>query len=195
MDKSIDSPDRLKPIYFIIGPPISGKTTQSEILARHIDCPVLSVAQIMSDHISKRTIIGRQASVNRKQKGTIEDEIINDAVKHHLKNNSKLQNCLVVDGFPRSIAQFNGLSEIFVDLGLKITNIFFLSVPEDILFNRYEKNTKAMTDNKYFIQKIKRQENSFSILFDEDSIKKHIIKIDGRGSISSVSSRIKEKVK
>lgn len=185
----------LKTLYCIIGPPLSGKSTQAQNLAQDFNLFYLNVANLMSDHISKKTVIGMRAKKRQEKNEAIDDELISQAINERLLN-SKNRDKIVFDGYPRNINQYNSMKAMCEMFGYTIMNIFYLDVSDEkqILTNRFSKNFQITIENHQRLNnKIRKHKSNVLELLQILEQEKLLVKIDGRGSIASVYARIKNK--
>ena len=115
----------------MLGPPGSGKGTQSSMLANHLDIPHISTGEIFRKNIALNTDLGKMV-MSFIEKGTlVPDEIVIEAVKSYLKNEQFFEFGFIMDGFPRTLYQAKRFEE-FCELDL----VIFVDVSDDIIVKR-----------------------------------------------------------
>ena len=103
---------------------------------------------------------------------------------------------IVLDGFPRTIPQAEGLEAIFNKLDLQIDYVINVHVDKDILVNRLinrAKNSGRTDDTEEVIinrQKVYSELTAPLIEFYQDEL----LTINGKGAIEEVTQRILEKI-
>ena len=103
---------------------------------------------------------------------------------------------IILDGFPRTIPQAEGLEAIFQKLDLQIDYVINVHVDKDILINRLTnraKNSGRRDDTKEIIinrQKVYSELTEPLIQFYKDQL----LTINGDGTIEEVTQRILEKI-
>ena len=175
-----------------MGPPGAGKGTQAEILAEKYNLLHLSTGDILRHEINKKTAIGLEAQSYMNRGNLVPDNVLLTIVKNAL---TKLKDSgVILDGFPRTVPQAEGLDKIFENLDSKIDYILNIHVETNILINRLierAKNSGREDDTEEVIinrQKVYQDLTAPLIDFYKDEI----IQIDGDGPIEEVTNRILE---
>ncbi len=176
----------------IMGPPGAGKGTQAEILAEKYNLLHLSTGDILRHEINKKTAVGLEAQSYMNRGNLVPDNVLLTIVKNAL---TKLKDSgVILDGFPRTVPQAEGLDKIFENLDSKIDYILNIHVEPNILINRLierAKNSGREDDTEEVIinrQKVYQDLTAPLIDFYKDEI----IQIDGDGPIEEVTNRILE---
>ena len=118
-----------------MGPPGAGKGTQGELLARHLGVPRLSTGEMLREARSKRTVLGRRAQAYMDAGDLVPDEVVLGLVAEAL-DGPEPRKGFILDGFPRTIAQAEGLGEILKERGTPLDAVILLQVPEEELVRR-----------------------------------------------------------
>jgi len=175
-----------------MGPPGAGKGTQAKILAKKYNLLHLSTGDILRHEINKTTAIGLEAQSYMNRGNLVPDNVLLTIVKNAL---TKLKDSgVILDGFPRTVPQAEGLDKIFENLDSKIDYILNIHVEPNILINRLierAKNSGREDDTEEVIinrQKVYQDLTAPLIDFYKDKI----IQIDGDGPIEEVTNRILE---
>jgi adenylate kinase len=175
-----------------MGPPGAGKGTQAKILAEKYNLLHLSTGDILRHEIDKKTEIGLEAQSYMNRGNLVPDSVLLTIVKNAL---TKLKDSgVILDGFPRTVPQAEGLDKIFENLDSKIDYILNIHVESNILINRLierAKNSGREDDTEEVIinrQKVYQDLTAPLIDFYKDEI----IQIDGDGPIEEVTNRILE---
>ena len=176
----------------IMGPPGAGKGTQAKILAEKYNLLHLSTGDILRHEINKKTAIGFEAQSYMNRGNLVPDNVLLTIVKNAL---TKLKDSgVILDGFPRTVPQAEGLDKIFENLDSKIDYILNIHVEPNILINRLierAKNSGREDDTeKVIINRQKVYQDLTEPLLD--FYKDEIIQIDGDGSIEEVTNQILE---
>jgi adenylate kinase len=103
----------------ILGPPGAGKGTQAARLAAHLGIRAISTGDIFRAAIADQTPLGRKVRRLVEAGEYVPDEITNALVRARLAAPDAAQG-VILDGFPRTLAQAAELDAIlaFEDLGL-----------------------------------------------------------------------------
>ncbi len=101
----------LKTIFIFLGPPGSGKGSLSQLCAKRLGWVQLSTGNLCRQNICEQTEIGKQIDFAIKSGKLITDSLIISMVDEWLRANSELHKAVILDGFPRTVAQAESLSE------------------------------------------------------------------------------------
>ena len=176
----------------IMGPPGAGKGTQAKILGKKYNLLHLSTGDILRHEIDKKTEIGLEAQSYMNKGNLVPDNVLLTIVNNALT--ALKDSGVILDGFPRTVPQAEGLGKIFENLGSKIDYILNIHVEPNILINRLierAKNSGREDDTEEVIinrQKVYQDLTAPLIDFYKDEI----IQIDGDGPIEEVTNRILE---
>jgi adenylate kinase len=118
-----------------MGPPGAGKGTQGELLAEHLGVPRLSTGEMLRDARANQTDLGRRAERYMDAGELVPDQVILGMVAEALDGPEPLEG-FILDGFPRTIPQVEGLGELLEKRGTPLDAVVFLTVPEDELVRR-----------------------------------------------------------
>ena len=115
----------------VLGPPVSGKGTQAQLLATTFDIPHIAAGQMLHDveHDGDHPLA--EVVANHIKRGElIPDAIINEMIAARLKK----QDCtfgFVLDGYPRTVEQAHYLMTQVVP-----TYVFLISLDDELIIER-----------------------------------------------------------
>ena len=118
-----------------LGPPGAGKGTQAKRLTARLGIPQLSTGDILRKAVADGTPLGRQAKALMDAGKLVPDEIVNGIIDEAL-GSPEVSNGLLLDGFPRTVAQATALDEMLRRRGKKIEHVILLEVPTEVLVER-----------------------------------------------------------
>ena len=95
----------------LLGPPGGGKGTQSKFLMDEYNIPQISTGDMLRSHVSDETKLGIKAKEFMDKGELVTDSLILDMMEIRFKDND-CKNGFILDGFPRTIAQAEGLDEL-----------------------------------------------------------------------------------
>lgn len=128
----------------IFGAPGSGKGTQSERLIERYGLQHISTGELLRDHISRGTHLGKVADMYISNGLLIPDElmleVLSDLFKEHPEH---IEKGVIFDGFPRTIPQAEALTKMLAEYGTDIHAVVGLDVDEDELVRRMLERGKA----------------------------------------------------
>ena len=125
----------------LIGPPGSGKGTQSKFIENKFGVAQLSTGDMLRSNIALETEIGIKAQSIIDSGELVSDEIILDIIAERIKE----QDCIkgfILDGFPRNINQAIGLDKMLEKSNKNIDIVVELTVVKNDLFNRIRTRSK-----------------------------------------------------
>ena len=178
----------------IMGPPGAGKGTQAKILSQEYNLVHLSTGDILRKEIDKKSSTGLEAQKYMNAGNLVPDDVLLAMMKSTL---TELKDKgVILDGFPRTIPQAEGLSNIFKSLNQKIDGIINIEVDKNILIARLierAKNSGRADDTEEVI--VNRQNVYLDLTAPLIKFYKNdIINIDGDGSIDKVTERILKRI-
>lgn len=99
----------------LLGSPGSGKGTQAQFLTEKFAIPQISTGDMLRAAVREGTPLGVEAKKVMDAGGLVSDEIILGLIKERIAQNDCV-NGFLLDGFPRTIAQAEGLANMGVEL-------------------------------------------------------------------------------
>jgi len=118
-----------------IGPPGSGKGTQAKRLAQQHGIPHVSTGDMLREAIADGTELGRQAAPIVASGGLVSDDLILGIVDDRLKKEDARKG-FILDGFPRTLVQAEGLDKIVSGNGGADLRVLQLLVPDEAIVRR-----------------------------------------------------------
>ena len=119
----------------LLGAPGAGKGTQAVELAKILGVPQVSTGDIFRANIKNQTELGKLASSYISQGKLVPDEVTVSIVKDRLLQDD-CRNGVILDGFPRTIAQAEMLDEFFAEIGRKLDAVVNITLDEMIIIGR-----------------------------------------------------------
>lgn len=121
----------------LFGGPGSGKGTQSDKIVEKYGLHHISTGEVLRRHIKEGTEIGKKADEYISKGQLIPDEMMIDILEDVLQTEkAALNNGVIFDGFPRTIAQAEQLDKMLKAHGQGIDHVIGLEVPDQILTDR-----------------------------------------------------------
>jgi adenylate kinase len=103
----------------ILGPPGVGKGTQAKILSEKFSIPHLSSGDILRSEIDAQSDLGKLAQSYMNEGKLVPDNVVLDMMVKRLQQEDVMRG-FILDGFPRTIAQAEGLGQILEDLNQEL---------------------------------------------------------------------------
>ncbi|HEY3099754.1 MAG TPA: adenylate kinase [Methylomirabilota bacterium] len=118
-----------------LGPPGAGKGTQASELAREWDVPHVATGDMLREAAAAGTPLGREAKGYMDRGALVPDDVIIRMIAERLRQPDARKGFLL-DGFPRTIAQAEGLERLLKDLGQPLERVVYFDVSEPELLRR-----------------------------------------------------------
>lgn len=114
-----------------LGAPGAGKGTQAEIVSKHLEIPTISTGNIIRESLKNGTEMGLKAKSYMDAGKLVPDEVVIGIIKERLAEDD-CKNGFILDGFPRTIAQADALS----DMGISIDKVIDIDVKDEEILKR-----------------------------------------------------------
>jgi adenylate kinase len=128
-------PERAPVRIIFLGPPGAGKGTQAARVAEHMGVPRISTGDMLREAIALGTPLGKQVGPIMEKGGLVPDDLLIRLVGERLKQDD-CRAGYVLDGFPRTLAQAEGLDKIVGSKDRTNFVVFDVVVPHEELLRR-----------------------------------------------------------
>jgi adenylate kinase len=214
--KSVPKPMDLKIV--LLGPPGSGKGTQTERLCAELKFTKISTGDLLREAVKLGTPLGLKAKSYMESGGLVPDQLVGDLIREKLTD---LKGGVILDGFPRTVEQAKMLDQIItVDMAID------LEVDEELLVKRLTERRVCPSCNSVFHLEfnppkvagkcdkcgsdlIQRNDDSEKVVrerlrvYKEKTLpltryyydKRILVRIDGQGDIGDVYQRVLKALK
>lgn len=183
-------------IFF--GPPGAGKGTQAKIIEEKYGLKQLSTGDMLRAEVSEGTDLGTKAKAIMDQGRLVPDHIVIDMIANRV-DSPECSKGVIFDGFPRTIAQAEALSQMLSERGQKINVVMELQVDDKALIGRIEKRAieEGRSDDNLEALKTRLQQYR---LYSADVLpyytsREDMITIDGMKPINEVTAQIETALK
>jgi len=107
----------------LLGAPGAGKGTQAKVIVDNFGIPQVSTGDLLRDHVSRGTELGKQAKIVMDSGNLVSDELVCGMVAERLSR-PDCKRGFILDGFPRTVGQAKWLdnwlaTQLFEKTGLK----------------------------------------------------------------------------
>lgn len=119
----------------LLGPPASGKGTQSRILTQNTGMVQLSTGDMLRAAASAGTETGLRAKAVMDLGELVSDEIVNDIVSERL-DEPDVSNGVIFDGYPRTVNQAQSLDAMLPQKDLTLDAVVVMEVDDAELIDR-----------------------------------------------------------
>ena len=118
-----------------LGGPGAGKGTVSNRMIAKYGVAHISTGDILRAEVAKGTPAGKEAGAIMKSGGLVPDALVCGMVGERLQQ-PDCEKGVILDGFPRTIAQADTLAETLKGMGKKIDAVVYLNVADEIILER-----------------------------------------------------------
>ena len=125
-------------IMVLLGPPGAGKGTQASLLEKERCLVKLSTGDMLRAAVAAGTELGRKAGDIMERGQLVPDDIVIGLIAERIdddKANGKSKG-FILDGFPRTIAQAEGLDRLLAKRGKKVDAVVEMRVDDERLVER-----------------------------------------------------------
>lgn len=120
----------------LIGPPGAGKGTQAPRLVEKFCACHLSTGDMLRSQVAKQTELGKAAKKIMDAGGLVSDDIMINMIKSELENNQDCKKGFILDGFPRTVPQAEGLDAMLAERNTPLENAVELEIDDKLLIDR-----------------------------------------------------------
>jgi len=119
----------------LLGPPGSGKGTQATRLADELGVPQISTGDILRAAVAAGTPLGEKARRFMDAGSLVPDGVMLELVEERLRA-ADCARGFILDGFPRTLAQGEGLEAILGRIGGRLDRAILFDVPREMVRQR-----------------------------------------------------------
>ncbi len=118
-----------------LGPPGAGKGTQARELAAELGVPQVATGDMLREALAQKTPLGLEAKRYMDAGALVPDEVVIGLIAERLRE-PDAERGFILDGFPRTIPQAEGLDRLLEDLGQGLDRVVYFDVSEPELRRR-----------------------------------------------------------
>lgn len=178
----------------LFGPPGAGKGTQASILKDKYDLVHISTGDVFRYNIKNQTELGLSAKSYIDKGQLVPDEVTINMLKAEVEKNEDAKG-FIFDGFPRTEAQADALSDFLETKGTEVHAMIALEVEDNILVERLLERGKTSGRPDDADESVIR--NRIKVYYEETAILKNYYQkqdkyygVNGVGSIEEITERL-----
>lgn len=122
-------------VIILLGPPGSGKGTQGLKLAKELHIPEISTGDILRRAIKYKSSLGKKAEQYVTSGKLVPDDIMMGLIDERI-GEKDCSDGFILDGFPRTIAQAEGLEKVLEGKDLKVDLVINFTINLSSLIKR-----------------------------------------------------------
>jgi adenylate kinase len=119
----------------LLGPVGAGKGTQARRISGKYGVPHIASGDLLRSHRSRDDELGRQATSYMDRGALVPDQLVISMIVERMRQ-SDAHHGVLLDGFPRTLAQAQALDRELADEGRGMTMALYLEVPFEVLVDR-----------------------------------------------------------
>jgi adenylate kinase len=119
----------------LVGPPGCGKGTQANLVSSELKIPQVSTGDILRAAVREGTELGSKARGYMDEGQLLPDELIIDLMSERISE-SDCSNGYILDGFPRTVRQAEGLDKLLSDNAQSLDAVISIEVSDDEVVGR-----------------------------------------------------------
>jgi adenylate kinase len=136
----------MEPTVALLGPPGSGKGTQAERLRDRCRFTTLATGDLLREARLAGTDLGHRASEYMDRGDLVPDELIVAMMRDAIARLDGKP--ILLDGFPRTVAQADALTDALQDRGRELTAAVLVDVPDDVVVERISGRHQGRKDDE-----------------------------------------------
>ena len=178
----------------LFGPPGAGKGTQAEFLKEKYQLVHISTGDVFRYNIKNNTDLGTLAKSYMDKGHLVPDEVTINMLKAEVEKNAKA-NGFIFDGFPRTEAQAEALSNLMEEKDSQINAMVALEVDDEVLVGRLLERGKVSgraddANEEVIRERIAEYYRKTDILKGYYQKQDKYFGVDGVGSIEEFTERL-----
>jgi adenylate kinase len=122
-------------IVLLLGAPGAGKGTHAARIADHTGLPHISSGELLRGAVERKTELGVKAKEHMDAGNLVPDEFMLTWIEE-LLDDAAYEKGIILDGFPRTIPQAEGLDKLLVAKGLSTDLVLLLDISQDAAAER-----------------------------------------------------------
>jgi adenylate kinase len=130
----------------LLGPPGSGKGTQAERLRDRLGFDVLATGDLLRDARARGTDLGRRAAEHMDRGELVPDALVVAAIRDALAGLAGRS--VLLDGFPRTVAQADALLEALAEHGRTLTVAILIELSDELVVERISHRQQGRMDDR-----------------------------------------------
>ncbi|MCL4267562.1 MAG: adenylate kinase [Anaerolineae bacterium] len=182
----------------LMGAPGAGKGTQAKLLQEKLGLPQVATGDLFRANLKHQTELGKLANSYMEKGALVPDEVTVAMVKDRLAQ-PDCANGVILDGFPRTVAQADALDHLLAEeFNTKINIVPHIHVDVEVLVERLQKRAEIegrADDNEETIRRrMAVYEEATAPLLAYYAARGLLVEINGDRPIEAVQAELLQKI-
>jgi adenylate kinase len=134
----------------LLGPPGAGKGTQAARLVEDFGLPYIGTGDLLREHKEKQTELGQRAQEFMDAGDLVPDELVISMIIDKIEEEGA--DGFLLDGFPRTVAQADALSDELEKLGRRLTAALLVDAPDEVVMSRLSGRRQCSNGHLYHVE-------------------------------------------
>jgi adenylate kinase len=134
----------------LLGPPGAGKGTQAGRLQEDFDLPYIGTGDLLREHRSEGTELGRKAQDYMAKGKLVPDELVIEMILEKIEEEG--EDGFLLDGFPRTVGQADALGEEMDKRGRRLTAAMLIAAPDETVVERLSGRRQCSNGHLYHVK-------------------------------------------
>ncbi len=173
----------------VMGPPGAGKGTQARKIMERYGIPHISTGDILRSEVARDTELGRQVKGIMVKGELVDDRIVLNLIDARLAE-PDCDKGFILDGFPRTIPQADGLERILERQDKKGLLVIDIAVPDKVLMTRLLARQRVDDTEETIANRIRVYHDQTSPLIAYYEERDLLVRVDGNQPIEAVFGEI-----
>ena len=185
-----DEPESRSALQLVmLGPPGAGKGTQASRIHDRFAIPHISTGDILRAEVAAETDLGLEVKEVMERGDLVADEIVLELVDKRIAQ-ADCDAGFILDGFPRTIPQAEGLDKILKKQGKGHVTVIDIAVPDEALLPRLLARKRADDTEATIKNRIEVYHEKTAPLIEYYERKGRLLRVNGDQSIDDVFAEI-----
>jgi adenylate kinase len=177
-------------IIVFIGPPLSGKETQTGILGKELNLPVFSMGALIREGYKNGDPKAIEGFENYSMKGL---HLPNSLKFHLLKERlDQNKNGFILDNYPATQEDLEMLNNYLSENVLKIDKVFLIKISVEEMKKRLGARNRKDDDPEIAMERREIQDVDREPVLEFFRSEGLLVEIEGKGTVEAVHNRIKD---
>jgi adenylate kinase len=180
----------MEPTVALLGPPGSGKGTQAAQLRDRRGFAAVATGDLLRAARAAGSDLGRRAAEHMDRGDLVPDAVIVEMIREALARLDGKP--ILLDGFPRTVAQAEALSGELRARGRELTGVVLIDVPDDVVVERISSRHQGREDDRpdTVRERLRVYHRDTEPLVDYYGERGLLRRVDGAGDAASVEAGV-----